>query len=84
MGRAIHPRDQVGEQLVGHADQQQRQQRHPRVGQAVAGERRGLVHQLGAIAFARGQRDWFYADGIHTKGAGSDQYAALIKKTMSS
>jgi hypothetical protein len=27
--------------------------------------------------------DWFYADGIHTKGAGSDAYAALIKLAMS-
>ena len=28
-------------------------------------------------------RDWFYADGIHTKGAGSDAYAALIKAALS-
>jgi hypothetical protein len=27
-------------------------------------------------------RDWFYADGIHTKGAGSDAYAALIRTAM--
>ena len=26
--------------------------------------------------------DWFYADGIHTKSAGSDAYAALIKLAM--
>jgi peptidoglycan/LPS O-acetylase OafA/YrhL len=26
--------------------------------------------------------DWFYADGIHTKSAGSDAYAALIKTAM--
>ena len=29
-------------------------------------------------------RDWFYADGIHTKGAGSQAYAALIRETMRS
>jgi hypothetical protein len=28
-------------------------------------------------------REWFYADGIHTKAAGSDAYAALIKAAMS-
>jgi len=26
--------------------------------------------------------DWFYSDGIHTKSAGSDAYAALIKAAM--
>jgi hypothetical protein len=26
--------------------------------------------------------DWFYSDGIHTKSAGSDAYAALIKTAM--
>jgi hypothetical protein len=31
---------------------------------------------------ARGHRDWFYADGIHTKGAGSQAYAALIRETI--
>jgi peptidoglycan/LPS O-acetylase OafA/YrhL len=34
--------------------------------------------------YARGHRDWFYADGIHTKGAGSQAYAALIRETMRS
>jgi hypothetical protein len=29
-----------------------------------------------------GQRQWFYADGIHTKGAGSQAYAALIREAM--
>ena len=33
-------------------------------------------------AYARGHREWFYADGIHTKGAGSQAYAALIRETM--
>ena len=32
---------------------------------------------------SNGHRDWFYADGIHTKGAGSAAYAALIKAAMS-
>jgi peptidoglycan/LPS O-acetylase OafA/YrhL len=29
-----------------------------------------------------GKREWFYADGIHTKGAGSEAYAALIREAM--
>ena len=33
-------------------------------------------------SYARGHREWFYADGIHTKGAGSQAYAALIRETM--
>ena len=33
-------------------------------------------------AYSEGQLDWFYADGIHTKGAGSAAYAALIRDTM--
>jgi len=28
-------------------------------------------------------RDWFYADGIHTKGAGSTAYAQVIKAALS-
>ena len=28
-------------------------------------------------------REWFYADGIHTRAAGSDAYAALIKAALS-
>ncbi|MEI7447463.1 MAG: acyltransferase family protein, partial [Burkholderiales bacterium] len=28
--------------------------------------------------FAQGHRDWFYADGIHTKGEGSQQYANML------
>jgi peptidoglycan/LPS O-acetylase OafA/YrhL len=28
-------------------------------------------------------REWFYADGIHTKAAGSDAYAALIRAALS-
>jgi len=34
-------------------------------------------------AAAANHRDWFYADGIHTKGAGSQAYADLIKAAMS-
>jgi len=34
-------------------------------------------------SYAKGHRDWFYADGIHTKGEGSVKYAALIKQTLS-
>jgi peptidoglycan/LPS O-acetylase OafA/YrhL len=33
-------------------------------------------------AASANHRDWFYADGIHTKGAGSDAYAALIRAAM--
>jgi len=34
-------------------------------------------------AAAANHSDWFYADGIHTKGAGSQAYADLIKAAMS-
>jgi hypothetical protein len=34
-------------------------------------------------AVAANHRDWFYSDGIHTKGAGSQAYADLIKAAMS-
>lgn len=33
-------------------------------------------------AASANHRDWFYPDGIHTKGAGSDAYAALIRAAM--
>jgi hypothetical protein len=34
-------------------------------------------------SYARGHREWFYADGIHTRpGAGSDAYASLIRETL--
>jgi len=33
--------------------------------------------------FSAGHTDWFYADGIHTKSAGSAQYAALLRRTLS-
>ena len=32
--------------------------------------------------YAAGHRDWFYADGIHTKGAGSTAYASFIREAM--
>jgi lysophospholipase L1-like esterase len=32
---------------------------------------------------SRGNREWFYSDGIHTKSAGSAKYAELIKSAMS-
>ena len=31
---------------------------------------------------AQGHRDWFYADGIHTKPTGSSRYAQLIQHTL--
>jgi peptidoglycan/LPS O-acetylase OafA/YrhL len=34
-------------------------------------------------AAAANHRDWFYSDGIHTKGAGSQAYADVIKAAMS-
>ncbi len=34
-------------------------------------------------AYSAPHRDWFYADGIHTRAAGSDAYAALIKSALS-
>jgi hypothetical protein len=34
-------------------------------------------------AVSASHRDWFYPDGIHTKAAGSDAYAALIKAALS-
>jgi peptidoglycan/LPS O-acetylase OafA/YrhL len=36
------------------------------------------------VAVSKGHREWFYADGIHTKGNGSTQYALMIKRAMSS
>ena len=36
------------------------------------------------VKVSKGHRDWFYADGIHTKSNGSEQYALMIKKAMSS
>jgi hypothetical protein len=32
--------------------------------------------------FASGHRDWFYADGIHTKGEGSQRYADMLRSVM--
>jgi hypothetical protein len=32
--------------------------------------------------FSAGNRDWFYADGIHTKSKGSAQMAVLIRDTL--
>jgi peptidoglycan/LPS O-acetylase OafA/YrhL len=34
-------------------------------------------------AASAGHRDWFYSDGIHTKSAGSQAYADVIKAAMS-
>ena len=42
--------------LLHHADQHQRQDRDQRIGQLVPGEWPRLVEQVGAIAFAGGQR----------------------------
>lgn len=44
----------------------------------------GNVRVANWDAAAAGHRDWFYADGIHTKSAGSQAYADLIKAAMSS
>jgi hypothetical protein len=33
-------------------------------------------------AASASHRDWFYADGIHTKGAGSDAYAQIIRDAL--
>ena len=32
--------------------------------------------------YAAGHRDWFYADGIHTKSEGSQQYANMLRAVM--
>ena len=32
--------------------------------------------------YASGQRDWFYADGIHTRDEGSQQYANMLRSVM--
>ena len=32
--------------------------------------------------YSAGHRDWFYADGIHTKSAGSQQYANMLRAVM--
>jgi len=43
----------------------------------------GNVRVADWAAVAATHRDWFYADGIHTKGPGSDAYAALIRSALS-
>jgi len=32
--------------------------------------------------YSAGHRDWFYSDGIHTKGEGSTAYAKMIRQVM--
>jgi peptidoglycan/LPS O-acetylase OafA/YrhL len=33
-------------------------------------------------SYAKGHRDWFYSDGIHTKGAGSQAYAGMVREAL--
>ncbi len=42
----------------------------------------GNVRVADWASLAVGHRDWFYADGIHTKAAGSAAYAALIRDAL--
>jgi len=42
----------------------------------------GNVRVADWAAASASHRDWFYADGIHTKGAGSDAYAQLIRDAL--
>src|SRR3546814_10421334 len=59
MAVAVEPGDPVGEQLVGHAHQGQRQDRDEGIGELAAGEFGRLVHKFGrvAVAFAGLERD---------------------------
>ncbi len=56
-----------------------------RVLKSVAAQFKGTNVRLADwVAVSKGHRDWFYADGIHTKSAGSEQYALMIRRAMSS
>jgi peptidoglycan/LPS O-acetylase OafA/YrhL/proteasome lid subunit RPN8/RPN11 len=42
----------------------------------------GNVRLADWAVYSAGKPSWFYADGIHTKSAGSEQYAKLIRETL--
>ncbi|MGD9954887.1 MAG: acyltransferase family protein [Candidatus Nanopelagicales bacterium] len=42
----------------------------------------GNVRVADWAVYSAGHRDWFYSDGIHTKGEGSVAYAKMIRQVM--
>jgi peptidoglycan/LPS O-acetylase OafA/YrhL len=65
-----------------HADRVWVAQSNRAIAFAAAHFAGGNVRVADWNALSSGHRDWFYADGIHTRSAGSAAYAALIRGAM--
>jgi hypothetical protein len=65
-----------------HADRPWVAQSNHAIDNAIARFGSANVRLADWNAYSQGHSDWFYADGIHTKGAGSTAYAQLIRDTL--
>jgi hypothetical protein len=65
-----------------HADRPWVAQSNRAIDNAIAQFGSANVRLADWNSYSQGHRDWFYADGIHTKGAGSTAYAQLIRDTL--
>lgn len=67
-----------------HADRPWVAQSNRAIATAIARFGSANVRLADWNTYSQGHRDWFYSDGIHTKGAGSAAYAQLIRDTLRS
>lgn len=65
-----------------HADRSWVAQSNQAIANAIAKYGSKNVRLADWNAASQGHRDWFYSDGIHTKGDGSVAYANLIREAM--